>query len=60
MMGPPCAPFGPWARLNRIMNPEAWHKSYIQCKPIGVLCGQLARHQLQNRGIYLVEQPDPS
>eukprot|EP00974_Lingulodinium_polyedra_P101389 9822959-Lingulodinium_polyedra.AAC.1 len=42
------------------MNPEAWHQSYSQCKPSGVLCGQLALHQLQNRGVYLVEQPDPS
>eukprot|EP00974_Lingulodinium_polyedra_P123179 11185815-Lingulodinium_polyedra.AAC.1 len=29
-------------------------------QPIGVLCGQLALHQFQNKGIYLVEQPDPS
>eukprot|EP00974_Lingulodinium_polyedra_P084438 8174142-Lingulodinium_polyedra.AAC.1 len=28
--------------------------------PIGVLCGQLALHQLANRRVYMVEQPDPS
>eukprot|EP00974_Lingulodinium_polyedra_P008163 776153-Lingulodinium_polyedra.AAC.1 len=59
-MGPPCTLFGPWAHLNRVMNPVAWYESYRQCKPIGVLCGQFALHQLQNRGLYLVEQPDPS
>eukprot|EP00974_Lingulodinium_polyedra_P001766 167138-Lingulodinium_polyedra.AAC.1 len=42
------------------MNPAAWQQSYSQCKPIGVLRGQLALHQLQNRGVYLVEQLDPS
>eukprot|EP00974_Lingulodinium_polyedra_P107937 10449090-Lingulodinium_polyedra.AAC.1 len=60
MVGPPCTLFGPWADLNRVMNPVARHQSYSQRKPIGVLCGQLALHQLQNRGVYLVEQPDPS
>eukprot|EP00974_Lingulodinium_polyedra_P102969 9967702-Lingulodinium_polyedra.AAC.1 len=60
MMGPPCTPFGPWAHLNRGMNPVAWQQSYSQCKPMGVLCGQPALRQLQNRGVYLVGQPDPS
>eukprot|EP00974_Lingulodinium_polyedra_P093330 9039884-Lingulodinium_polyedra.AAC.1 len=41
------------------MNPAAWELAYRQCKPIGVLCGQLALHQLANRRIYMVEQPDP-
>eukprot|EP00974_Lingulodinium_polyedra_P001799 169822-Lingulodinium_polyedra.AAC.1 len=42
------------------MNPWAWQESNSQCKPIGVVRGQLALHQLQNRCIYLAGQPDPS
>eukprot|EP00974_Lingulodinium_polyedra_P105505 10215310-Lingulodinium_polyedra.AAC.1 len=42
------------------MNPAARQESNRRCKPIGVLCGQLALHQIAHQVIYLAEQPDPS
>ena len=63
VMAPPCTPFGPWANLNSVMNPQSHAESLRLCKPLAQLSGETAWHQLQQtrpRCDFLNEQPDPS
>ena len=60
VMAPTCKPFGPRARLNKVINYETWLRSYKEAAPHGRLCGQVARYQDQSGRYFVNEQPHPS
>ena len=57
VMGPPCTSFSAWARLNKLLYPEAWKKSYTIGKPLAELCAKIAQLQHSQSRYYIIENP---
>ena len=60
IMAPPCGGFGPWARLNRLIYPEAYHRTHEIGMQLARLCAQVATFQVKHGRHYVVEQPQGS
>eukprot|EP00971_Amphidinium_carterae_P305886 6078867-Amphidinium_carterae.1 len=60
LMGPTCAPFGGWSRLNQARSPEGWSRSFDQAAPHGALCGEIAGEQVLAGRAFACEQPASS
>eukprot|EP00971_Amphidinium_carterae_P051160 1007469-Amphidinium_carterae.1 len=56
-MGPTCAPFGGWGRMNQIRSPEGWCRSFDNAAPHGAFCGEVAGEQLTADRFFMCEQP---
>eukprot|EP00971_Amphidinium_carterae_P334950 6470522-Amphidinium_carterae.1 len=59
-MGPTCAPFGGWSRLNQVRSPEGWSQSFDRAAPHGAFCGEVAGEQLDSQRAFACEQPTGS
>eukprot|EP00971_Amphidinium_carterae_P316151 6284302-Amphidinium_carterae.1 len=62
LMGPTCAPFGGWARLNQVNAPEGWARSFDNAAPHGSFCAEVAMEQMHARPprSFACEQPRSS
>ena len=60
IMTPPCGGFGPWARLNRLIYPEAFHRTHDIGMQLAHLCAQVATFQVKHGRHYVIEQPQGS
>eukprot|EP00975_Prorocentrum_lima_P011513 2448661-Prorocentrum_lima.AAC.1 len=60
-MAPPCTGLKGFSALNRIVAPDAWHKSRSVSVPLGELvAGQIALHQRRCGRHFVVENPQSS
>eukprot|EP00975_Prorocentrum_lima_P046849 9793442-Prorocentrum_lima.AAC.1 len=59
-MAPPCTGLKGFSAVNRIVAPDAWHKSRNVIVPPGDLAGEIALHQLQHGRHFTVENPRSS
>ena len=57
IMAPPCGGFGPWSRLNRLINHDTWKKTRGVGERLGKLCAAIALWQVQHGLDFLIEQP---
>ena len=56
-MSPTCTPFGSWSNLNKVINYDRWHESYMQAAPHGRFCGTVAKLQIDSGRYFIIEQP---
>eukprot|EP00975_Prorocentrum_lima_P013065 2773082-Prorocentrum_lima.AAC.1 len=56
-MAPPCTGLKGFSAINRIIAPDAWHKSRLLPIPLGNLAGEIALHQLNQGRHFLVDNP---
>eukprot|EP00975_Prorocentrum_lima_P042558 8940430-Prorocentrum_lima.AAC.1 len=54
---PPCTGMKGFSALNRLMAPDAWHRSRMISAPLGQLAGDIALYQLEHERHFLVENP---
>ena len=57
IMAPPCGGFGPWARLNRIIYPNAHSDTLHTGLLLARLCAKVADFQLKSGRHFVIEQP---
>ena len=60
VLSPPCTGLKGWSSLNRVINPEAWHRSQANSVPLGQLAGQTALFMLQHGRHFVSENPQGS
>ena len=60
VMSPPCGPFGPISRLNRVINPQTWQNSRREGSHLAAVCAKVAEIQIAANRHYLIEQPKGS
>eukprot|EP00975_Prorocentrum_lima_P037310 7851948-Prorocentrum_lima.AAC.1 len=56
-MAPPCSGLKGFPALDKIIPPDAWHKSKSVSIPLGDLAGEIALHQLCHGRHFIVENP---
>eukprot|EP00975_Prorocentrum_lima_P033335 6994660-Prorocentrum_lima.AAC.1 len=56
-MAPLCTGLKGFSAINRIVAPDAWHKSRNVSVPLGDLAGEIALHQLRYGRHFIVENP---
>ncbi len=55
--GPPCTAFGPWSRLNKTKNPEAYARALKVGMLLASLVAEICEYQLQQHRHFLIENP---
>ena len=60
ILAPPCRGYTKWGHINKKINHEAWLAGRRLSVPLAKLSGKIAKHQLQQRRHFIVEQPHGS
>ena len=57
VMAPPCKGFGQLQHLNKVINPETWHRTRAEGVALAQFCAEIADMQCAAGRHFVVEQP---
>eukprot|EP00975_Prorocentrum_lima_P033154 6955345-Prorocentrum_lima.AAC.1 len=57
VVAPPCTGMKGLSALNRLLAPDAWHRSRMVSAPLGQLAGEIALYKLEHERHFLIANP---